>query len=106
MNEFDADAVVIDHLDISDFNPENILPESDESQSSIRHWLKPTIYEGDGSEYEAHLSSHLPGTGTWVFDSPTYRQWHDDNECGLLWIRGMIISSILLLMPIELTKHV
>ena len=84
----DADTVVISPSDVRDFNPENLLPKSDRDQASIINWLNPTPYDGDGSDYQAHLSSHLPGTGNWIFDSDIYRQWHDSKEDGILWIRG------------------
>ncbi len=89
-NEFYTDAVVISPDDIKGFNPENILPKSDEIQHSILDWLNPTQYVGDGSEYQTHLSSHLPGTGKWVFDSNVYQQWHDSDQYGILWIRGKL----------------
>ena len=93
-NEFDTDTVVISPDDVNDFNPENILPKSDDIQASIHNWLNPTQCDGDGSEYQAHLSSHLPGTGKWVFDSKIYQQWHDSDELGILWIRGKMSFGI------------
>ena len=89
-NEFDAETLLIGPDDVSDFNPENLLPKSDQIQASIFNWLSPTQYDGDGSDYQAHLSSRLLGTGDWVFDSNVYRQWHDSDEHGILWIRGTI----------------
>jgi hypothetical protein len=86
--EFDQDAVVIDRDDVSDFNAENILPLSEDAMAKIRKWLQPTKYDGDGSEYQAHLSSHLPGTGDWVFGSKIYQQWHNSEEHRILWVRG------------------
>ena len=85
----DHDMAEITREDVSDFNAENILPQSDHTLNEIRAWLNPTDYEHDGSEYQKHLSSHLAETGAWVFLSQTYRQWYDDDEHGILWIRGI-----------------
>jgi hypothetical protein len=90
-DELDTDAVVIGHDDVRDFNPENILPKSNNVLASVRKWISPTEYDGDRSEYRAHLSSHHPGTGGWVFDSDPYRQWHGGQEHGILWVRGKIM---------------
>lgn len=87
-SESDQDAVVVGRFDISDYNPGNILPEPAEVLNDITAWLKPTEYDSDGSEYQKHCSSHLSGTGAWVFSTPAYQRWHDGPDLGILWVRG------------------
>ncbi|KAK7189881.1 hypothetical protein DPSP01_008409 [Paraphaeosphaeria sporulosa] len=83
------DAIVIHRDDISDYNPENVLPQSPEEIRKIRSWLKPTDYELDSGEFRKHLASHLPGTGAWLTSSHTYLNWHQSTNDGLLWIKGI-----------------
>ncbi|KAK3328716.1 ankyrin repeat-containing domain protein [Apodospora peruviana] len=85
----DEDVAVIDQDDISNYNPENILPESPEVIGRIRKWLVPTAYDLESGEYRRHLASHLDGTGQWLLDAPTYQQWHDSSDHGLLWVKGI-----------------
>lgn len=93
-SEFDDDAIVIAREDVGDFNAENILPQDNNTLQHILTWLNPTNYDDDGSEYQKHISSHLPGTGDWVFESEVYQQWHDSNEHGILWVRGMYYPTL------------
>jgi hypothetical protein len=83
------DAVVVNQDDISNYNPDHILPESPEEIRKIRSWLKPTDYELDSGEFRKHLASHLPGTGEWLTSSDTYRDWLQSKHVGLLWIKGI-----------------
>jgi len=85
----DSDAVVIDRDDVSNYNPEQILPESAETISKIRAWLQPTSYDLENGEYRKHLGSHEPGTGDWLTATDAYRGWRDGNQHGLLWLRGI-----------------
>jgi ankyrin repeat protein len=85
----DADAVVINRDDVSDFNEAYILPESEEIQRSIRNWLKPTNYDAENGEYRKHRASYLPGTGEWLLSSPAFRKWHDGDDVGILWLKGI-----------------
>jgi len=89
--EWEQDAVIVGVDDISDFNEDNILPHSPEDILKIRQWLQPTPYDDSDSEYKRHLSSHLAGTSTWLFSSPTYEEWQSSQEMGILWIRGTFI---------------
>ncbi|KAL5433594.1 hypothetical protein PMIN07_009971 [Paraphaeosphaeria minitans] len=82
-------AVVIYRDDVSNYNPENVLPESPEEVRKIRSWLKPTDYELDSGEFRKHLASHVPGTGAWLTSSHTYRSWRQSTKDGLLWIKGI-----------------
>jgi Cdc6-like AAA superfamily ATPase len=83
------DAVVIDRDDISNYNPEQILPESGDEIEKIRTWLKPTDYALESGEFRKHLISYLPGTGSWLTSTVTYREWLESNEHGILWIKGI-----------------
>ncbi|KAF2231818.1 ankyrin [Viridothelium virens] len=87
--DIDQDFVVIKPEDLNDFNADNILPQPEETVNKLRTWLTPTQYGHEGSEYQKHLSSHLVGTGSWVFESHSYQQWHDGEEHGILWVRGI-----------------
>ena len=92
--EWDRDAVLLGRDDVSDFNEENILPQSSEIQSKIRKWLRPTEYDREGGEYKKHSASHLAGTGNWLFSTEAYCTWHASKDHGLLWIRGEISSTV------------
>ena len=86
---WEDDAVLLGRDDVSDFNEENILPQSPDTLAKIRKWLQPTCYDDENSEYSKHLSSHLNGTGLWLVRSDAYKEWFSNEEHGLLWIRGM-----------------
>ena len=83
------DAVVIGLDDVKEYNEENVLPISEEAQDSIRRWLETTPYNAENGEYRKHLASHLAGTGDWLLSSAPFRQWHDSNDDGMLWIKGI-----------------
>ncbi|CAI6082842.1 unnamed protein product [Clonostachys chloroleuca] len=89
LNDNDSDAVIIGHDDISNYNPEQILPESAETLQKIRDWLKPTAYNAPGGEYQKHLKSHVKGTGAWLTSDEAYAKWLRGSEEGLLWIQGI-----------------
>ncbi|CAH0027241.1 unnamed protein product [Clonostachys rhizophaga] len=80
---------VLDHQDVAEFNTANILPQEDAIIKRIRTWLNPTQYAGDGSEFQRHCSSHLKSTSQWALTSPEFRQWHQSQEHGILWVRGI-----------------
>ncbi|KAJ3493442.1 hypothetical protein NLG97_g4729 [Lecanicillium saksenae] len=86
---WEDDAVYLGRDDVSDFNPENILPLPDKKLADVRAWLQPTAYEHEDSEFHRHLASHLGGTGEWLLKTREYLGWHDGQENGLLWIRGI-----------------
>jgi hypothetical protein len=85
----DIDAVIIERDDISNYNPDQILPEAPETIKGIRAWLKPTAYDLKSGEYQKHLASHVRGTGTWLTSSETYQEWLNGSEHGLLWLKGI-----------------
>lgn len=87
---WEEDIVLIEHEDTLE-NPGTILPQSDETISKIRAWLKPTDYDGEGSEYKKHRFSHLTGTGTWFRASEGYSEWHDGEQIGMLWAQGTVL---------------
>ncbi|KAK4244840.1 hypothetical protein C7999DRAFT_43570 [Corynascus novoguineensis] len=60
-----------------------------EAIDRIRKWLEPTPYYHEGGEYRRHLTSHVDGTGQWLIATETYQKWHDGEDRGLLWIRGI-----------------
>ncbi|KAI1809721.1 hypothetical protein GGS20DRAFT_260186 [Poronia punctata] len=83
------DIVFIDKDDISNYNPEQILPLSPEIIAKIRCWLQPTAYDSESGEYRKHLASHAHGTSTWVTSHSTYLDWLQSTEAGTLWIKGI-----------------
>ncbi|KAJ4327890.1 hypothetical protein N0V84_001701 [Fusarium piperis] len=85
----DIDVEMIDHDDISNYNPEQILPESPENIQKIRSWLEPTSYDNVGGEFRKHQAAHVAGTGAWLTSSTTYQEWLQSEEHGLLWIKGI-----------------
>ncbi|KAL2143410.1 hypothetical protein VTI28DRAFT_10464 [Corynascus sepedonium] len=85
----DEDIAIIGPDDVKNYNPDNILPETPEVIDRIRKWLEPTPYDHDGGEYRRHLTSHVDGTGQWLIATDTYQKWHDGEDNGLLWIRGI-----------------
>ncbi|CAH0055187.1 unnamed protein product [Clonostachys solani] len=88
-SDSDVDAVMIDRDDVSNYNPEQILPQPADIIQKIRAWLRPTSYDIAGGEYRKHLASHVSGTGSWLTSSDTYKQWLEDDQHGLLWIKGI-----------------
>ncbi|KAH7312628.1 ankyrin repeat-containing domain protein [Stachybotrys elegans] len=96
-------AVRVDRDDVSDYNPEQILPESGESIKKIRAWLEPTTYDVAGGEYRKHHVSRVGGTGAWLTSSANYLEWLQSKNQGLLWIKGIPGSgkSVMAAMLIE-----
>ncbi|KAK1502160.1 hypothetical protein CTAM01_05598 [Colletotrichum tamarilloi] len=88
-SQSEDDAVIIDRDDVSNYNPEQILPETPEVIQELRAWLKPTSYDFESSEYRKHLGSHIPGTGDWLTASHSYKQWLQSEDTGLLWVKGI-----------------
>lgn len=89
-NYSETDAVLIDRDDVSNYNPDNVLPRSAEEIKRIREWLEPTSYNISGGEFRKHLASHLPSTGKWLVSTDEYKQWlRGVDKCGLLWIKGI-----------------
>lgn len=83
------DTILVGPGDVRDFNAENILPLPAEDLIKIREWLQPTPYDQERSEYSRHRASHLVGTGKWLMSTTTYQQWHQGDDNGLLWIKGI-----------------
>jgi hypothetical protein len=73
--------VMLERDDVSDFNEENILPQSPETIIKIQKWLQPTNYDDEGRN---HLASHPLGTGSWLLSSAAYKEWYTSHEYGML----------------------
>uniref|UniRef100_A0A0B7K5G7 Uncharacterized protein n=1 Tax=Bionectria ochroleuca TaxID=29856 RepID=A0A0B7K5G7_BIOOC len=86
---WDDDVVVVDKTDLDDFNELGILPVSPETEAEIRSWLKPTKYNAENAEFRKHQRSHLAGTGDWIRQTASYTEWHDSDDQGMLWIKGI-----------------
>lgn len=84
-----GDIVLLSRDDVSDFNEENILPQTPETLNKIKQWLCPTDYAAVNGEFYKHLSSHVAGTGDWLYSTDAYKQWHDSEAEGILWLKGI-----------------
>lgn len=85
----ESDLVVIDYNHVSDYNPDQILPQRPEVLHQIREWLAPTAYDLPSGEFRKHLATHMAGTGSWITSDQTYETWINGTEDGLLWIQGV-----------------
>ncbi|KAH9899099.1 ankyrin repeat-containing domain protein [Xylariomycetidae sp. FL2044] len=85
----DSDLVLIDQDDISNYNPEQILPQPPEVIATIRTWLQPTSYDAKTGEFRKHLASRASGTGAWILSNPTYQEWLTGDDYGTLWLKGI-----------------
>ncbi|KAK2606272.1 hypothetical protein QQS21_003320 [Conoideocrella luteorostrata] len=89
ISDTDSDLVVIDDGQVSNYNPEQMLPKPLEVIQGIRSWLQPTSYDLPSGEYRKHLASHVAGTGSWLTNDQTYKDWLEHSgRGGLLWIQG------------------
>ena len=87
------DTIIVGLDDIFQCNEANIIPQEEDTVIKIRTWLRPTDFDGQGSEYQKHIASHLPGTCSWFLNSSINQQWHASNEHSMLWVRGAILSK-------------
>lgn len=42
-----------------------------------------------GNEYAKHLKVDVQGTGEWLRNSEHINTWHDANDKGCLWVKGV-----------------
>ena len=82
------DFVLVDKAEIEQ-SATDFLPLPRYEISKIRHWLQPTEYLADSSEYKKHLNSHLRGTGNWISNTEAYQKWHVSRDHGALWIKAI-----------------
>ncbi|KAJ5151182.1 Ankyrin repeat-containing protein [Penicillium canariense] len=54
---------------------------------------KPSFALIGSLDFQRRLGCCAPGTGTWVFDTPEYKSWHDGDLQTLLTIRGPLGSG-------------
>ncbi|KAF9895127.1 hypothetical protein FE257_000029 [Aspergillus nanangensis] len=75
------------HPTIPDGEPQvEITPED---LDRIRSWLSPTDFDGEGSEYQKHLTTRVTGTGDWLQQTEQYHRWRDEDAVRALWIQGI-----------------
>ncbi|CEJ90119.1 hypothetical protein VHEMI05923 [[Torrubiella] hemipterigena] len=86
--EWEDTAVFIEHVDINDSGSTIELLPPHKIDDILRR-LGPTKYRAKGSCFNKYLEARIPGTGQWILESPRYREWHDKEENGLLWIKGI-----------------
>ncbi|KAF2967838.1 hypothetical protein GQX73_g5725 [Xylaria multiplex] len=68
-------------------------PSLEEQQSAVQQWLQPTDYLSPGSEFVKHLHSHVPGTCSWLHESPSFKTWTTPGQTNCLAIRGVAGSG-------------
>lgn len=88
-SDSEADVVIVGQDELSNYNPDHILPKSPEVIKAIRTWLRPTAYDLPSGEYRKHLASHMGGTGDWLTSTTAYQEWLQNGDRGLLWIQGV-----------------
>ncbi|VUC26766.1 unnamed protein product [Clonostachys rosea] len=69
-----------------------------EEFDTVQKWLQPTDYNSPGNEYMKHLHAYVPGTGSWVRESPIYNTWAklrpgSEAQHGTLHVRGVAGSG-------------
>ncbi|KAH7367757.1 ankyrin repeat-containing domain protein [Plectosphaerella cucumerina] len=67
--------------------------DSPATPTDVRHWLQPTRYDDDSSEYQKNLSSLHDGTGTWLTATPEFQFWLSDAQDGPLLAIGPLGSG-------------
>ena len=87
-------------------NTELALPKP--KLEKIINWLGPTDYEAESSELNRHLLSRAPGTGTWLYETNSFRQWRDSSHHASLWVKGPpgAGKSVLAASVVENLKHI
>ncbi|KAI8945778.1 ankyrin repeat-containing domain protein [Xylaria longipes] len=71
----------------------NSAPSLQEQQLAVRQWLQPTDYLSPSSEFMKHLHSHVPGTCSWLHESPSFKTWTTPGKTNCLAIRGVAGSG-------------
>lgn len=68
---------------------EDTEKESDpELIAKLTRWLELTDYSAASSEFRRHLSSQASETGLWLVETDKYKQWHDSDSVGSIWLKG------------------
>ncbi|KAJ6789856.1 hypothetical protein PWT90_09629 [Aphanocladium album] len=88
-SDSEADVVIINQDELSNYNPDQVLPRPPEVIDTIRKWLNPTPYDLPSGEYRKHLASHMGGTGDWLTSSAANHGWRHNGDHGMLWIQGV-----------------
>lgn len=79
-------ASVTDDFELIDHQEAILEPEV---IKQLQSWLQLTDFSGKSSEFSRHLLSQTPGTGLWISDTQKFSQWHDSEDHGSLWIKGV-----------------
>ncbi|KAH6984242.1 ankyrin repeat-containing domain protein [Ilyonectria sp. MPI-CAGE-AT-0026] len=64
-------------------------PDQSRALEATLHWLTPTDYDGDSSEYRKHVGIRVPGTGDWLFEHDDFKPWLSSTDRNLVWIKGV-----------------
>ncbi|KAI1132035.1 ankyrin [Nemania abortiva] len=80
------DAVPLNIVDLT-------TPSVQKQISAVRQWLQPTDYLSPGNEFMKHLHSRVPGTGSWLNESPAFQEWMAPDKPNCLAIRGIAGSG-------------
>ncbi|KAI0104763.1 ankyrin [Nemania sp. FL0031] len=68
-------------------------PSAQKQIAALRQWLQPTDYLSPGNEFMKHLHSYVPGTGSWLNESPAFQEWVAPGRPNCLAIRGVAGSG-------------
>lgn len=58
-----------------------------EEHKYLLQWLNPNSINAEENLNEA-LKRHHPGTGQWLFDSQSFKQW-STGQSSMLWMHGI-----------------
>ncbi|KAH0563355.1 hypothetical protein GP486_002074 [Trichoglossum hirsutum] len=67
---------------------------------ALLDWLSSLSFR---AAYDLRCDEHLDGTGFWLLDSETYKNWKSSDESDLLWVRGKPGSGKSVLAAVTIT---
>ncbi|KAI0869925.1 ankyrin repeat-containing domain protein [Hypoxylon argillaceum] len=72
---------------------DSAAPSVQKQISAVQQWLQPTDYLSPGNEFMKHLHAHVPGTGSWLRESPAFQAWTAPGKPNCLAVRGVAGSG-------------
>ena len=61
-------------------------------RTEILRWISPILYEDD---HNTACDGHTSGTGEWLLEHQTYKNWKTSKRDAILWLTGMREKPIL-----------
>jgi ankyrin repeat protein len=87
--DIETDFVMVDSDHASTSGDEGNVTQLQWTVEQAQQWLQPTDYMSPGNEYAKHLQAEVQGTGEWLRNSEHFKTWHDANDKGCLWVKGV-----------------